>query len=267
MGETNITVNCEFADEEAAADFSSNLKLACKENQYDLGQSLSQLLALEVVNDIRIESIESKNSSIFISCYGGRHIEQPVWFVEALYSLGASRTEITSQCDDSFETFYFIQSQRVNKGKFFDQKKPDYASELNAEELDCLFLPKGMTKVSATLIVSCEEANEWKYFYILKMETNDGKEFYYKGDSELADLARYNNKYEKNCTFVAKFELDKYKGKISSFAKRPTKIELIQREGFLSKLLPKASCPYCGKPLRTIKAKQCMHCFESWHNQ
>ena len=27
----------------------------------------------------------------------------------------------------------------------------------------------------------------------------------------------------------------------------------------------KSSCPYCGKPLRTSKAKQCPHCFKSWH--
>ena len=267
MGETSITVNSELADVKAAAYFASNLKAACKENQYDLGQSLSQLFNLEVINEISIESIESKNNSILISCYGGRHIEQPIWFVEALHNLGANRTEITSQCDDSFETFYFIQSRRVNKSKFYDKKKPDYANELNADELDRLFLPEGRTKVSATLIESTNEANEWKYFYLLKMETSDGKEFYYKGDSELADLAHYNNRYEKTCTFVAKFELEKYKGDILSFAKRPTKIELIQREGFLSKFLPKASCPYCGKPLRTKKAKQCMHCFKSWHDQ
>jgi len=25
-------------------------------------------------------------------------------------------------------------------------------------------------------------------------------------------------------------------------------------------------CPYCGEALRTEKAKQCAHCFKSWHN-
>lgn len=29
---------------------------------------------------------------------------------------------------------------------------------------------------------------------------------------------------------------------------------------------PIASCPNCGKPLRTAQAKQCPHCFASWHD-
>jgi hypothetical protein len=27
------------------------------------------------------------------------------------------------------------------------------------------------------------------------------------------------------------------------------------------------TCPFCGKPLRTKKSKQCPHCFKSWHNE
>lgn len=27
------------------------------------------------------------------------------------------------------------------------------------------------------------------------------------------------------------------------------------------------ACPFCCKPLRTAKAKQCPHCFQSWHGE
>jgi len=27
------------------------------------------------------------------------------------------------------------------------------------------------------------------------------------------------------------------------------------------------SCPFCGGQLRTVRAKQCPHCFESWRDQ
>jgi hypothetical protein len=30
---------------------------------------------------------------------------------------------------------------------------------------------------------------------------------------------------------------------------------------------PGPPCPCCGKKLRTSLAKQCPHCFESWHNE
>jgi len=30
---------------------------------------------------------------------------------------------------------------------------------------------------------------------------------------------------------------------------------------------PGIPCPYCSKPLRTSLAKQCPHCFKSWHNE
>lgn len=30
---------------------------------------------------------------------------------------------------------------------------------------------------------------------------------------------------------------------------------------------PSPPCPYCGGQLRTSLAKQCPHCFKSWHNE
>ncbi|NZA27702.1 hypothetical protein H0E84_15075 [Luteimonas sp. SJ-92] len=40
----------------------------------------------------------------------------------------------------------------------------------------------------------------------------------------------------------------------------PMKPEIVAR--MTEKPIP---CPYCGKPLRTARAKQCQHCFRSWH--
>lgn len=34
----------------------------------------------------------------------------------------------------------------------------------------------------------------------------------------------------------------------------------------LKKFADGTACPYCGKPLRTERAKICPHCFKSWHN-
>jgi hypothetical protein len=266
MGETTITINSDFADEKAATKFGLNFDKACNANHHDLGNSLKDLFDLEVANKINVESVETENSSIFISCYGGRHIEQPVWFVEALSGLGANRIELTSQCDDSNVTFYFIGGRRVSKSKFFGTTKPDYLEQLTQRELDRIYLPKGRTKVEAELIESSRDTGEWSHSYVLKMQTSDGKDFYYRGDSELVNLVHYDDRYENHCSFVAKFELEKYKGEILSFAKRPSKIEFVYRESFL-KFLPKATCPFCGKTLRTDKAKQCMHCLKSWHEK
>lgn len=34
-----------------------------------------------------------------------------------------------------------------------------------------------------------------------------------------------------------------------------------------AKFNAKTACPYCGKPLRPERAKQCPHCFKSWHDE
>lgn len=266
MGETTITINSEFKDTKTADEFFVKLDKACSENNQDLGYSLGSFSDLQVPNIITVESLETDKNRIFISCYGGRHIEQPIWFIEALCKRGANRTEITSQCDDSHETFYFKGGRRVSRKKYFGITKPNYIDQLTSEELDRIFLPSERTRVDATLVESSPDTGEWSHCFVLRMESPDGKEFYYRGDSDLANLVHYEDRYEKQCSFVAIFELERYKGKIQSFAKRPSKIELIYNESF-SKFLPTAKCPYCGKTLRTDKAKQCMHCLKSWHDK
>jgi predicted Zn-ribbon and HTH transcriptional regulator len=85
----------------------------------------------------------------------------------------------------------------------------------------------------------------------------------------LLELSRLKEFYQK-CSFVAKFERGIYEGQTVSVATRPTDIEFTlrpEKEDEAPLWMTTAPCPYCGKPLRTKKAKQCPHCFNSWHNE
>ena len=41
----------------------------------------------------------------------------------------------------------------------------------------------------------------------------------------------------------------------------------VTHRGRPTPIYPGPPCPYCGGQLRTSLAKQCPHCFESWHNE
>ena len=113
-----------------------------------------------------------------------------------------------------------------------------------------------------------------------EFETRDGDRFYHKGRGQLVE-ALYNPEIENYDTsvrveFVATFERGKLEDEFVSFAKRPSKIKVIDgpahmlsgssssRPGTGLKFSTEAKCPFCGSSLRTEMAKQCPTCFKSW---
>lgn len=68
-------------------------------------------------------------------------------------------------------------------------------------------------------------------------------------------------------------EADEYLISITGCNQRWAKIWRLHPNGpkaktqYAAKFDLNTACPFCGKPLRTKKAKQCSHCFKSWHNE
>ena len=52
----------------------------------------------------------------------------------------------------------------------------------------------------------------------------------------------------------------------STWAEERKKRKQLQK-GLTDAVSGELVCPYCGGVLRTNKAKQCPHCFRSWHNE
>ena len=227
MSEIYTSIKATFPDAKAAKEARKRIDLALNANDWYLCRSCHSIQPIESYEayaqpDLNVEQLEVKKQILDITAYSGR-IEEPVWVVETLTFLGATRVFFRMQYDEGGSNYYFVDGKRVSKKKY-DGDKPK--KPLSARDLEInknLFLPEGRVAVKATLV------NHWDWgdmYESLGMEfvTEDGHTFYHKGTGNLTEVA--SDLISNTCEFVATFERGKLDGEYVSFARRPSKIKM-----------------------------------------
>ena len=232
--EARISITATFTDEETAKAATSELKKSLKKNNDELSSSLDTLHPIENYIDykndsINVESINRKSNVLSISSYTYSSVE-PVWFAKSLSQLGAIKIFVRGQWDGVGRNFYFMDGSKVSK-KIFDGDKPkNELSEKDIEINKSLFLPEGRVSVKVQLI-SAWAAGDIYESMILKLKTTCENTIYYKGTGQIVDIFWASDREEFNTSLVVEFSTVLERGKIEnefvSFAKRPTKINVL----------------------------------------
>ena len=227
--EVLVTVKSTFPNEDRARDFEKKLKASARRHKDDLGTSMAELAPLQVIDEIVIERVSRKRSIVRIDAYSGR-IDPPIWFVHALCELGAERIDIREQYDEGGQNYYFVGDKRTSRAKYNEAGRADRPlSPKERESRKGLFLPEGRVKVKAKLIESYWDEGNYGEFCVMKLETEDGKPFVYRGNSETLTKMTFDE-FDDTCEFTATFEYGKLEGKPVSFAKRPSKVVLARKK-------------------------------------
>jgi len=225
MSEVYVSIRTNFLEESEAEDRLRQLKTAAEKRDYELSKTINELSPVADYpedTEIWIEKLERKHKSILIEAYSGR-IEPPLWFAAALAEIGSVKTQIREQWDEGGKTYYFMGKKKVTKKVYHGDNKP--LSQKDIEINKTLFLPEGRIAITATLLDFYWDENDYGEFCVMKMVTDQGEHFVYKGSSVLlTDLTLAE--YENTCQFFAVFERGTLAGEYVSFAKRPTKIKL-----------------------------------------
>jgi hypothetical protein len=225
MGEVNFLLRLDFGDIESSHSIAEKLREFSDKHDGDLETVLRCLLGDidEFGGDINIEDIEHDENSIYISAYGSRSSRPSPSLAIKFHELGCPHSYIRSSYDEGSESIYFLGAKRVS----FDQFASATQSTEYKEIEDSLYLPTGRVRVRATLIEFNRDEGDFGEFYLMKFQTDEGVEFYYKENSKQLVLLT-QDEYESECTFTASFEKGylSLKGPPYSFAKRPSKIEV-----------------------------------------
>ena len=277
MTEINISVEAELKNDSEAKSFVKKLKTAAKDSQYDFYKSLNNICSMlndTEYDEVNIDDISRTSNCAYISLYSGR-ISSVSWIALALSKLGAKKVYMKELWDEGSLNHYFLNGESVCKNAYEGKE----VKKLSPEDIEInkkLFLPEGRVKVRATL-ESYEDISKGKGNKLLmEFLTSRNNKFYYSGGGELTELV--SEDYDSLTEFTATFERGKLNGEYVSFAKRPTGIAYTFNEDVMRKKHPEmfhkkledldtiAKCPSCGGSLRTEKAKQCPHCYESWRD-
>jgi hypothetical protein len=121
--------------------------------------------------------------------------------------------------------YYFLNGKGVPRKEYVGEKPRKRLSEKDVEINKNLFLPKGRVHVKAKV------TNHWQVgdiyeSVLLEFETDDGNRFYHKTTGQLKQLSFEGPSNQ--CEFSAAFERGKLEGEYVSYAKRPSKVKIIE---------------------------------------
>lgn len=129
---------------------------------------------------------------------------------------------LSESADDGGTQYHFIGLKKVSRKTF--EASAALMANPPLQPLPDLFLPEGRVSVSATLLRHEWKESRFERYYVMRMQTEDGRYFIYKGTSALTAMTA--DDHEKTCTFSAVFEPGEYDGQCVAFAQRPTKVLL-----------------------------------------
>jgi hypothetical protein len=208
MGETNFEFRFDFARVDDAKLLQKNLKQLTKEHRGDLAAVLQVLLDRNCSeeDEINIENIERKQSSVYLFAYGGRHTEPPFAAAASFHRLGCPSAYLRVFYDEGSEAAYYLGDRRVKLNEFVAATQGDRYAEAEA----ILYLPKDRVQVEAKLVEFEWQESNYGEYCLMKFVTSDGHEIYYKGKSEKL-LLLTQDEYAPEVSFFAcdgDFEID-----------------------------------------------------------
>jgi hypothetical protein len=224
--EAQILIKATFLDDNEAKLASQKLDDSLKATELELATALDSLNSIPNIKEyereaLYVDDLARQKSILSISAYSYTS-ENPIWFAESLYELGAIRLHIQAHWDGHVRNYCFVNGKRVQKKSRKDDKTKVTLSEKDIEINKRLFLPEGRVPIKAELVKRWDVCDLYESV-MMEFITEDGDKFYHKSTGKLKELSYKNIAFLYE--FTAVFERGKHKGEYVSFAKRPTKIK------------------------------------------